>query len=315
MYNENIKKMFAREYFGERSGYNQAIKIFKTIENYEAMVGKDAAQMCFNEARNFAKYANITETESSKNIISILKKYTEWCKKTNVISGVSDGFLTVKIDDVDLSENLSKILFKDDIDLVNSMRSLVSFDDGFIEPVVLVLAWSGVSRDELLVLKDSDVDLDSRVIYGNSGEIIVAGLTDCVCDILTRYRDCKRSQRDARNGSHDVEKDMSNDRFLKKMLPHKSKKFGQPYTMNQIDTLISKMGARYEEMGNPRRHTFINAWRSGRFHKLMLVEKSGVDVFDAKNKKVVEGVFRNQKNYYNALRMYKFYKKIFYPTD
>ena len=109
-----------------------------------------------------------------------------------------------------------------------------------------------------------------------------------------------------------VRKDNSVNSFLKKMLPENSKKFGKEFTKVQIDAHVNSLATKYEQLGHPRRHSISNVWRSGRLRQLYIIEQqNGIDVTAKENKELLRDVFRNKKNYYDAIRMYKWYKKAF----
>lgn len=312
MYNEDIKRRFLEEY----SVYKNKVWVFDAFEvSYEAIIEKDLAELDRTQALEAMESLNIEEISSARNIITLVRNYADWCKKEHVFVDIPGGFSQITVDDIDFGKVLGKILFKDDIDLIESIKEVRTLDDGYSDVAILALSWIGLTREEISALRDNDVDLEDRIIYGKSGEIIAIGFSDLICDVLQRYVKCLVSSREKGLTEMEVIKDLSVDSFLKKMCPRGSKKFGTEYSNVQIASQVNKLAVKYEELGHPRRHTITNVWRSGCFHKLWEIEQTGVDVSARENRPVVEQVFRNKKNYYNALRMYGWYKQAFFTNS
>lgn len=312
MYNEDIKRRFLEEYQHTKLDRRSEWIFEKISDGYESIHDKDIAELSYEEAKTAVEKMGIEEIATIRTVISVARAYSEWCQENRIFSNIPDGFKKLSAKDIDLSKALKEILFKDDTDLIQSIQEVRNLDDGFVDVVVLALCWVGLTREEISALRDKDVDLKDRIIYGTTGEIIALGFSDTICDALQRYVKCRVSTRGNGLTTMQVVKDFSVNSFLKKMCPENSKKFGTEYSRVQIASQVNKLAVRYEELGHPRRHTITNVWRSGRFHKLWKIEQTGVDVCDSKNRPVVEQVFRNRKNYYNAVRMYKWYRQAFY---
>lgn len=312
MYNENVKKRFLEEYLHQKQDRRCEWIFSKLGDAYEKSHDKDLAEMSFSEAKAAIESTGIEENGTIRTAISIVKAYTEWCEKNEIFHCVPGGFKKLSAKDIDLSESLKKVLFKDDTDLIESIKEVRTLDDGYSEVAILALSWIGLTREEISALRDNDVDLENRIVYGKSGEIIAMGFSALICDVLHRYVKCRVSSRGNGLTEMEVVKDLSVDSFLKKMCPRGSKKFGTEYSNVQIASQVNKLAVKYEDLGHPRRHTITNVWRSGRFHKLWEIEQTGVDISARENRSIVEEVFRNKKNYYNAIRMYKWYRHAFY---
>lgn len=315
MYNEDIKRRFLEEYQHQKLDRRSEWIFSKLGDTYEKTHGKDLAEMSFNEAKAAIESTGIEENATIRTAISVVKSYTEWCEKNEIFPCIPGGFKKLSAKDIDLSESLKEVLFKDDIDLIESIKEVRTLDDGYSDVAILALSWIGLTREEISALRDNDVDLESRIVYGKSGEIIAMGFSDLICDVLQRYVKCRVSSRGNGLTEMEVIKDLSVNSFLKKMCPRGSKKFGTEYSNVQIASQVNKLAVKYEELGHPRRHTITNVWRSGCFHKLWEIEQTGVDVSARENRPVVEQVFRNKKNYYNALRMYGWYKQAFFTNS
>lgn len=308
VYNAEIKQRF----FDANPTVHKKEWVFASAQDYEQKCKKDLAEFNYSEAMDFLNSLGMEEAATAANTLTTIRRYIVWCEKNGALSVSHSGFLSVKADDIDFTESLKRVLFKDEEDLVDSIQSVRSLDEGYADVPVLILGWVGLTREEIAALRDKDVDLSNRIVYGSDGSILAAGLSDLVVDVLRRYRDCLVSERENNKCFYEVVKDLSVDSFIKRMVPKKSKKNGTEYSKLQITSQIDKLAKKYEDKGYPRRHTFTNVWRSGRFHKLWEIEQSGVDVTSRENRPVVESVMRNKKNYYNSIKMYGCYKKAFY---
>ena len=304
MYNAETKRIFLHENSTAREW------VFNALAPVEEKAGKDIAEMGREDSLAAMEFFGFDEPGTISSTLSILQAYAEW-RGEKGLSVCNDGILTVKAADIDFSKNLSKVLFKDENDLIDSIGLVRSLDDGFVEVPTLVLFWLGLKWEELMALRDNDVDLSQRSISLN-GEVLVSGFSDRVYDALQRYVSCRSGERLKGLSSMEVRKDYSVDSFLKRMLPANSKKFGTGFTRTQLNVSVNSLASRYMELGFPRRHTFSNVWRSGRFHALWELEQTGVDVTAKENRQLVESTMRNRKNYYNAIRMYEVYKQAFY---
>lgn len=316
MYNEEIKRRFIDDFSKENQRSMHAMPYhMSALSKAEEFQGKDIAAMSFYDAKVALEKACISEVSTLMQVCSVGRAYVKWCKDHGLFPDSDYGFLNVYADDIDMTETLRRVLFKDEHDLLGSITLVHSLDDGYVDVPALVLAWLGVPKDLLLKLKDENVNLQNRVITDLNGEVLVSGFSDQIHDALHRFVECRTSVRE--NGRFEVEvvKDRSTTIFLKKMVSRGSAKFGVPHTPQQLNSQLNKLSIKYEAKGFPARHSYTNAFRSGRFYELWLLEQSGVDVLDPKNRAEVERVFRNKKNYYNAVKMYRFYKRAFWSDN
>lgn len=314
MYNEAIKT----EFFEAEKGINDFKKargwLFDTIEPYEREIGKDIAEMTTLEAIAALEHSGLEEISTVRQAISAMRDYTEWCNQKGYYKVAVNGFAEINIDDIDFSDTFKKILIKDDAALIDDLRTVGQFDSGHIDVLVFLFSWLGLFRDEMIALRDKDVDLDHRIIYGADGQPIATGFSDSVTDILLRYRKCQESTR--QNGLRVIKvfKDNSVDSFFKRMCSENSKKFGTEYKVKQLEVESSRLAKRFEEAGrNPRRLTMANTWRSGCLYRLWQMEQeTGLDMGNLKRRDYIEKAFRKKKNYTNTARMYRWYKKVFW---
>ena len=310
MYNEEIKRKFLEWYDPNNTKAGEPERYLQKLEVFEKSLGKDASQMSFEEAQQVVLALKVGQVSTLRKILSTYRRYSEWCDSYGAFPNVADGFIKLKTKDVDLSKSADGELFKDEDDFFGTLKQMYSFDEGVADVPYLALIWAGMKPKEVIELKDSEVDIENRIIYNHDGTVMIPNFSDAVYDVLVRYVQCKRATRGHHSGSKHVIKDMSVDTFLKKMLSPNSKDFGTNYTDSSLRTHIRDEYAKHEQ-SNLKKPNMVEVWNSGRNYHLYTVERSGVDVFAQENKGVVETVFRHEKGYHNAIRMYKDYKKAF----
>lgn len=310
MYNEEIKRRFLEEAIGKADEKRRSLGVLNALSSFESSKGVDIAEMSRSVVVSCLKAMQLDEVGTVRVYITTGNKYTNWCEANRCFTNIPHGFKGLSVDDIDISDAISKSFFKDELDLVSSIQMVHDLDSGYADAPVLALAWLGLTMKEIIALRDSDVDLDSRCISLSDGST-VNGFSDTIHDVLYRYSTCRISSRDKGNVTQEVVKDMSVDSFIKKMLTRGSKFFGRKISQVQVKGQLDMLVEKYEQLGFPRRHNFSNAWRSGRFYALYQAEQSGLNVFDFNNRPMVEQIFRHKKNYHDTIKMYRWYKKAF----
>lgn len=307
MYNQEIKERFLEE---SSKNIRYSTEGFRKVEEAEIKAGKDIAEMTKEESLATLKSMGIIEDSSLRSFLSTFKNYAKWCQDNHVFESTPGGFMVLKSSEIDLSDGIRNTLLQSDLDLLTTLQLVREFNEGYPEPPALCLAWLGLKAKEIIALTDDDVDMERQTITVDS-QVVVTGFPNAIAQVLQQYIDCKVSERDHRTGWRQVIKDYSTGMFLKKMLPRGSKEFGKPYGYSQITAAVSKLNAKLIDDGNPGRLKFDNVWNSGRYYKLWETEQSGVDVTKPANRPIVEEILHSSKSYYNAIRMYKAYKKAF----
>lgn len=303
MYNSKVKESFIAGY-SCCSNLRSIAAHFESVEKSEEKIGKDIAEMSKSEAISTANSVPFFEMATAENFLSTMKSYAKWCASDGIFKMSSDGgIFSVTLSDIDPAIYIGKMFFKNESDFLDSLRSVRGFYDGYPDVVALAFAWLGLSYDEILGLKDSDVDTDLRKIHVN-GEILE--YSDLINDVFTAFRSCNESIR----GNYSVIKDNSTDFFLKRMCSKGSKKFGTPIKKHQLADSISKVNTICCENGGKPVFTMINVLRSGAMSRILSAEKAGLAVFEKENCDQVERIARSGK-YRNLIWQYKHYKKAF----
>lgn len=309
MYNQEIKERFISEVL-DRPRATLAGSIFKELEKSESELGLDIAEMDEGQVWISMKNVNLMELSRLYTFNTIMNAYVKWCRENKIFQEVKDGALSVD-SSFDISDQIRSALFKDEAEFLSEMRRVCKVEDGFVEPVILALAWVGVTREEVFELLDSDVDLDSRKIYNRDGDLVVQMYSDAISDLLQTYVHTNVGTRDHRTGYRTVIKDRSVPNFVKRFCSRTAKELGTPMDRRSCRTILYRVSKLYEALGNPARLTFENVWKSGRYHALYQMELSGIDVTSPDNEDLVLALFRSKKYYRGIMWFYPSYKKAF----
>lgn len=307
MYNQEIKERFLASGLGSE---RHSALVFAKGEQTESKLAKDVAEMDKEETLSLMNACGFEGYFIVDSVLSALRRYVEYCEENKVFETIPRGVFDIHASDIDVFASIQTTLFCNDLDFLTTLQSVREFNEGYPEPPVLCLAWLGLKAKEITTLADSDVDMERRKITIGR-QTVVTEFSDAIAEVLQQYIDCKTAERDHRTGWRQVIKDYSTGYFLKRMLPRGSKDFGKPYGVSQISTAISKLNNKLVDDGKPGRLKFDNVWNSGRYYKLWKTEQSGIDVTKPANRPIVEEILRSSKSYYNAIRMYKAYKKAF----
>lgn len=310
LYNEEVKRKFLEEEAKNKVDRVHFSSVLNAFCRFEQLDQVDIAEMCKPTIIRCLEDLGLDEIATVRAYITVGNRYVKWCRTSGCFVGASNGFDGLSVDDIDISSAIRQSFFKNEVDLINSIQAVHDLDSGYADAPVLALAWLGLTMKEVLALRDSDIDLEGRIIHLPDGNSI-NGFSDIIHDVLYRYSTCRVSSRDKGNITQEVVKDLSIDSFIKRMIPRGSKFFGRPVSHTQVRGQLDLMITKFRQSGSTRLPTFSNVWRSGRFYKLYQVEQSGVDVFDFRNRPIIEEVFRHKKNYHDTIKMYRWYKKAF----
>jgi len=299
MFNPEVKEQFLSKYQGwaRTGGYFDAL---------EEVSEKEIAEMSVADVQNTFRKLELFELASVDALLSLVRNYVEWCRDNKVFDNYCGGFLEVSTKDYDPTSHMARMFFRDEGDFLRSLRKVRMFDEGYPEVVAMALVWLGLGYSEICALKDNHVDLESRKIYANDGEVLVSGFSDDIHSLLVQFVKCNVASRSAYN----VVKDKSLDVFLKRMCSPTSDKMGTPIRPRQLTNLVNKMNMQYEALDYPPRFSMLNVQRSGALYRLWVAEQNGLDVFSKENEQEVCQIYGSKK-YRGVVWQYKYYKKAF----
>lgn len=314
MYNEEIKRKFLEWYYQGHKQNSQHLRYFEIVQPFEESVGKDIAELDSKEAKECLSTLEITSIGSVRNMISLFRQYLKWCDEYEVFQNIRAGFRNVKENEFDMSHSFSEVYFKDEDNFLQTLRAAREFDNGYPDVPYFIFSWLGLSKEYAVSVRESDVDLEDKVIYTPDGSICAMGFSDEIRDILQTFKNCKVGTRGTGAGHRIVYKDMSTDVFIKRFLPRGTKsadKAGTPYTTIQMDGQINK----YKTFGLPedllKKLTYHNVLRSGIFSRLYAIEKSGVDVLAKENWFLTAVINESYTGARNLRKNYEEYKRAF----
>lgn len=311
MYNEEVKRKFLEWYYQGHSHNPQHEKWFNDIEDFECQSGTDFSELDTGKMSDCINSISFTSSSSMQSMLSFLRAYTKWCQNFGAFPQHSRNTRSVKATSVNMAGGFSNAYLKDESEFLQALRMVHEFDNGYPDIPYLVFAWLGLNKEYAVLVRESDVDLDDKVIYGPDGSIYAMGFSDEIRDVLREFKNCKVAIRGTGRGPRTVYKDMSVDVFIKRFEKHGSDKFGVPYTCEQIEAQFRQARAIAGESVLTRKLSFRAARKSGVFNRLYQVERSGVDVFDARNKAVVLRIISGSMAYRNFLQDYKAFKEAF----
>lgn len=307
MYNQEIKERFLAESLGNKNENTLRAK-FDAIGIYEEQVGKDFAEMSMEEALTAMSEARTNTYGSAFSLLSLMRNYVKWCDDNVVFIGVNQSLVHLEIDDIDISKSLSELLFKNEMELMKELRSIREFEDGYTEAIILLLGWIGIEQKDVLSITSSDVDLQEKRVFLKKYDKFVS-FSDNIAYAFSRYEKTKVGSRSSGGDSRLVYRDDSYDRFVRKYCA--KGQLGKDFTPTQVKHAVNKLNLAYVQNGNEPRFTGSNVVMSGALYRVMLLEKSGVDVFSIKNKNAVLDSFFVKAKLHEVLWLYKNYKRAF----
>lgn len=302
MYNREIKEQFLGECDPIKKGFRP---LFEAMDPCESFYGKDLAEMTVSEFTESSRVLSTGTYKTAADVLLRVKTYVKWCdENTDLV--INQKLLDLKVDDVDVTQYLSKTIFRSEDELICEMKSVRPFDDGYYDIIVMVFSWLGIPQKYVTDVKISDVDLEKKLIRFNGAEI---PFSDNIMDILALYARTKIGTRVNANGQRVVYRDDSYDTFIRRFSP--PKQLGKKITNSQIEDAVYLLNKAYMETGGSPRFTAGNVLASGALNRLYDLEQNGVDVFSIKNKDIVADTYRAKAKLYEILWLYKNYKKAF----
>lgn len=309
MYNHEIKERFLQDVFSKTvKNSNSCYAIFDGLSVAEESSCKDVAVMSIEEVLSAIGKVNISKYATAASALSLIKKYVQWCAENKVFNISGKEFDEISVDHIDISESLSKLLFKDEDDFLTALRSVRPFDDGYLEVVVMVFSWVGIELSQIFDVKIPDVDLFDRVIYLNNG-LKKISFSERVGEILTVYSRTRMAKRQNGTCLRDVYRDDSYNMFIRRFCP--KSQLGRELTKPQIKAAVNQMNQDYIELGNTAKFTTRNVCMSGALRRVYELEQTGVDIFSIKNKSSVIEAYRASDKLYEILWLYRSYKRAF----
>lgn len=309
MYNQEIKEQFLQDYLATGKEKNGCRAMFETVGQFEAISGKDLAEMSKDEVVQALESVDIGTYSSAAGIQSVIKAYVKWCMDNFPSMHFDRSLDYLEISDIDVSGFYSKTIFQNEDELIFELESVRHFDEGFTEGIILVFAWLGIEQKNALSVKIEDVNLTDRTIYlRDSGKII--SFSERIADVLKVYERTKVGYRSAGGRERPVYRDDSFGNYIRRYCP--ASHLGvRPFDPANIRKSINDINQLYVAQGKESRLWNGNVVASGALYRIHTLELSGVDVFSLKNKDLVIEAFGVKSKLYEIHWMYRNYKRAF----
>lgn len=170
MYNEELKTRFIREYTKSISMADACVRAFDAMEPYEDEWGVD---FCTKSEADLApvieKLVGFRVRSRWQRII-IFQKYVKWCI-VNKVNGACDGML--KVDNVGLGKVRTQMIANPTqlqvyLDVICDPESEQTTDN--VYRCFYWMSYSGMSEDEILAARITDVDFENMIIRSGHNE-------------------------------------------------------------------------------------------------------------------------------------------------
>lgn len=166
MYNESVKREFLKTKGDSASSYES---LFEKVSKYEELLQSDICTLSASDIQLIIDDI-VGLRSSSSTRLYFLKDYVRWCIN-NGIPGACDGIMSVN------QLGISKILSQ----MVSGPKHMQQYMDALFVPEAsctvdciyrcyLWLAFSGMSEEEIMCVKTTDVDFNDMVVRYNDME-------------------------------------------------------------------------------------------------------------------------------------------------
>lgn len=180
LYNQELKEEFINS--STTKNRNKLREFFEKLgRNVESVLHKDLNQMSRDEIRIGLSNMGYKNYSTLRNEVSQFSQYINWCIINNKIFNTINPLLNFDCYSVNIDKKVKLTYIKDEEVLFqiinNSYYSLES-----TESVVLLLKWCGLSNEEIINLKNSDVDFESGTVLGRK-------VSDRIMNVLKLHHD------------------------------------------------------------------------------------------------------------------------------
>ncbi len=178
MYNEEVKKQFLREIDVRGRTLSIYEGEFERVSRYEELFGKDLCAFTVDEFAEAVNGSGGTSTHSLQTKASNYKRYAKWVYDSGHLElnpNVS-LFLVSLAGIANTTSNISKSLIKDPQHLKRILDAIDEFNEtprsfmglNKIRRVFAWLMYAGLAQDDIVKVRDGDVNLRHRMIFYKS---------------------------------------------------------------------------------------------------------------------------------------------------
>lgn len=173
MYNEDIKIKFIEQVLKTESRKEVAYRMFRTIEKEEEAKNADVCTWELEDLQKLVDNITSIRTNGKSSRISILNKYALWCVENNF---PNSNTLILNVNKLGLSKIKKEMVanpqhLKRWLDYVFENENENTIDNTY--RAAYWLSYIGIKENDILKVRDSDVDLDSATIIHNNKEYYI----------------------------------------------------------------------------------------------------------------------------------------------
>ena len=208
IYNKDIKSQFIEDHYAhyKNEAIESVIRLFNTIGISEEQYKKDFSEF------NFSEVVNLFETNSWKKMNtfshnrSILKAYIDWCKTHGKITTDVHPVERIVKEDVIGARKYHKQYFrdfnefKDCIENVYENAPVEDTKQFVFSKMTFCLYWLGFSKDEIRLMKKTDVNTISKIIVNPVSDYKVENVDDFIIDLAIECINTETYNSKNRNG-------------------------------------------------------------------------------------------------------------------
>ena len=294
---------------------NNAADVAFCIETAQKLIEdiyeKDIALCSSDEICKAFERSYLYNIGSIRSILASVSKYFVWCIETRAFPIFRNEAKYVKIHEIDCSNGIVHCFIRSPEDLICKLRNVYSDDSGQEVIPTIIFKWIGLSYNEIINLRNEDVDLQNAQIHVNSdAKTTVYNIPSVFIESLNIYKNTNVSERSAANTWTVYADDIGF--FVKKMLAKNSKKAGKSITVKQLRDSVYRFSVLYSDKKNDIfRFDQDSIEKSALCYKLYQLEMSGEDISSKELIYKLTG-YVSSALYKDLLTLYKTYKKVFY---
>lgn len=302
MYNEIVKQRFI-ETFKNKSSKLYAKSLMRRLDILcESELDKEVAEMSKREIIDGLSHIHYISYTSIRTDLYVLKKYFNWYND-NINSINVENVMSISAKDIDLSESLRAELVKDEDELLGIL-SFATASDGYYESPVSLLAWCGLTLDEILSLKNEDIVFKDDSVFIQSDRQVFHIQSDRIIGLLKDYRSTKSRIVEC-HGKRELFPDNLGF-FIKNMVTENSKFIGKPLTAVTVRKKIDAYNRITPD--NIKKITVDGVFLSGGMHRVL---ESEIETGKISTEVVVNELRAKLRLANDAVALYKAYKKAF----
>lgn len=268
----------------------------------ESELDKEVAEMSKREIIDGLSHIHYISYTSIRTDLYVLKKYFNWYND-NINSINVENVMSISAEDIDLSESLRAELVKDEDELLGIL-SFATASDGYYESPVSLLAWCGLTLDEILSLKNEDIVFKDDSVFIQSDRQVFHIQSDRIIGLLKDYRSTKSRIVEC-HGKRELFPDNLGF-FIKNMVTENSKFIGKPLTAVTVRKKIDAYNRITPD--NIKKITVDGVFLSGGMHRVL---ESEIETGKISTEVVVNELRAKLRLANDAVALYKAYKKAF----